>query len=287
MLIAWESTPVQVILHAIQNLVDENSIIYVDESQGYSAAHNFIFGELSNGQPKSGYYTIYETHSEVWGSLAGDLMAEENSLDGLAEGLKKCMEGNSSITVVALTDSRGDLQTVFHIVSLLYGFGAEIVKTSLVSIKADEIFTRILPCGYKPKVRFGDPDVLFLLLIHSLLQGRKPSVLRNVGQIKEMIVETGIDKYLPAKKGTRSTDGYYRALKRVSEDMVQSCLLDRSTLTNKDEYYITSLGLITLRIIQRLPELIGKDGRRIINDSAIISKKVKEFKPKSARKLFE
>lgn len=288
MLLACSSTSEQVIGHAMRTLSD-TTMLHVQEVPSLPSVALRRFLEI-NLEENEEAVTAYETHADVWPYLRGqnvstDFSAEqEKYLGGLLNCISHCI-GRDEVCLTVLPGRRGQDETLHNLIFIFYALGIKVVNATMLCERQDQGETVIesspVPCGYFSRVRLADPDVLVLLIIHSLLsEGRTIKGLSNVGQIRDMLMKQKLTRYLPAKKGARNADGYYKALQRTSKEMTNCSLLSHSSVKRKDEYAITTLGLCCLKIAKLLPSSLGKDGKRIMDDYDKIAMEVTTYERK-------
>lgn len=292
MLMSWASTSDMLVEHAIRYL-DETKVLHIHEALAIpsTALRHFIAPDGSD----SDRFIVYETHRDVWFYLRGEQTRldpgdAEKWLNGLVLFVKDCLEqrdNGSTVSITILPGRLGDNESLNNIAFILYSLGIETVKVTVLHQRedADPVQSYDLPIGYHPKVKLDDPDVLLLLLVHSVKRGT--TGLSNVSQIRDMLMQKKLTRYLPGKKGERNADGYYRALQRTSKEMVKCNLLTYSNVKHRDEYALTSLGQCCLAIAESLCDSLDKKAQRVIKDSLKIKRGVMEYKRKPGRVLLK
>jgi hypothetical protein len=284
MLLTWTSTSENLVAYAIRNL-PETAMLHVQEILPMPSAALSRFLE-PNREAEQEKVVAYETHVDVWPYLRGqntgaDFNSDQDKwVNGLLNCIVHCLGGERDVCITMLPGRRGYDETLHNLLFLLYSLGAKAVKTTMLYERQDQaiIDSCNLPCGYIPRVSLNDPDVLMLLIVHSLLsEGRAIKGLSNVSQIRDMLMKRKLTRYLPAKKRKRNADGYYKALQRASKEMVDCSMLSHSSVRRKDEYSITTLGMSCLKIAKSVSAMLGKDGQRIIDNYEKVAEEVTSY----------
>lgn len=287
MLLAWSSTSENLVSYAIRNF-SETTMLHIQEIVPIPSAALRHFLEV-NRRTKMEKTIVYETHVDVWSHFRGqntavDFYAEQEKwVCGLLNCINYCLGGNKEVALTVLPGMRGYDETLQNLMFILYSLGARSVKVTMVYERQDQeiIDSCHLPCGYTSRILLADPDVLILLIVHNLLnEGRAIKGLSNVSQIRDMLMERRLTKYLPAKKRERNSDGYYKALQRASKNMVECSMLTHSNVKRKDEYAITTLGMTCLKIAKNVSTVLGKEGQRILDNYDRIVTEVTRYEHK-------
>lgn len=295
MLLAWESTPKSLVDYAVNYLPEENGMLHFHEETLLRSPALNINSMRNVRDPQSDtytveHYTIYHSHTDVWTYLRGNQTAifsrdPQRWSEGLFDALRACLKNRTEVTLSVLGAKRGDPESVMNIVNILYSLGVKNIRITLANEKDGIVDVCPMPVGFKTAVRLDNPDVLMLLLTYGVLHGSGSSQLSNINQVADMVNESGLREYLPAKKGKRSANAIYKALQRASRDMAACDLLTYSSKGRRDEYAITSLGQCYLSIVKQLKDELCQDAKRLLTDAGKITKSVSEYRRKPGRIL--
>lgn len=295
MLLAWESTPKSLVDYAVNDLPEEHSMLHFHEEALLRSPALNINSSRSVRDPQADTYTvehysIYESHTDVWAYFRGYQTAifsrdAQRWSDGIIDGLRACLKNSAGATLSVLAAKRGDPESVMNIVNMLYSLGVKNIRVTLVNERDGIVDVSAMPVGFKTFVRLDNPDVLMLLMTYGVLHGSGSGKLTNINQVADMVNESGLKDYLPAKKGKRTANAIYKALQRASKDMAACDLLTYSTKGRRDEYAITSLGQCYLSIVKQLKDELCEDAKRLLTDASKITKGVSEYRRKPSRVL--
>jgi hypothetical protein len=224
-------------------------------------------------------FKLFETHSDVLSYYMEDFVDtyfaanKDFWINGFVKCLQSCLIKNK-VNIIALPGRMFD-PFVLYFQHLLMCLGVKQVQVRLVyerKIEGLERLTeRLSPIIGNPLFRLNDPDALMLLLVHfashPTARSGMPHRHLNVAQVATKLLSSELYKFLPPKRGnSRSYDGLYKALKKISEAMVSNGLLETSSDKRHDDYRLTSLGQAYAKIALLSKEFFDGPSRIILDN---------------------